>query len=145
MVYWLYQLDQQTTSFPPIMDSAKPVLSSYYMKTRTDTQPLKIWHRHINKKYLNKLRFLSEGMEFGEPRKYKFDCEDCVKATQRRQISRFPTALAQECLEDTEVHEDHHLYCFPNAYHRQPQTGFLGPGCPMCKLPAKQDTNKRLL
>ena len=38
-------------------------------------------------------------MEFGEPRKYKFDCEDCVKATQRRQISRFPTTPVQECLE----------------------------------------------
>jgi len=57
MVYWLYQLDdprlqQQTTSFPP-MDSAMPVLSSYNMKRRTDTQPLKIWHRrlgHVNKK-----------------------------------------------------------------------------------------------
>jgi len=107
MVYWLYQLDdsrlqQQTISFPPIMDSAKPVLSSYNMKKKTDIQSPEIWHRrlgHVNKKYLIKLKSLSEGMEFGEPRKYKFDCEDCVKATQRRQISRFPTTPAQECLE----------------------------------------------
>jgi len=101
MVYWLYQLgdpclQQQTTSFPTI-DSAKPVLSSYNIKRRTDTQPLEIWHRclgHVNKKYLNKFKSLSEGMEFGEPRKYKFDCEDCVKATQRQRISRFPTTPA---------------------------------------------------
>jgi len=67
MVYWLYQLDnprlqQQTISFPSIMDSAKPVLSSYNMKRKTDTQPLEIWHRrlgHVNKKYLNKLKSLS--------------------------------------------------------------------------------------
>jgi len=38
-------------------------------------------------------------MEFGKPKKYKFDCEDCVKATQRRQISHFPTTPALKYLE----------------------------------------------
>ena len=38
-------------------------------------------------------------MAFGEPRKYRLDCDDCIKANQRRQISRMPTTTPKTNLE----------------------------------------------
>ena len=80
------QLALHINSFP----TAKPVLSSYNAKHRTDTQLADIWHSrlgHIYKKYLSLVPQLADGVAFGESRKYRLDCEDCIKANQCRQIS----------------------------------------------------------
>ena len=98
------QLAMHMNSFPPIISpsSAKIILSSYNAKRRTDTQLLTTWHRrlgHINKKYLSLVPKLVDGVAIGEPKKYKLDCDDCVKASQRRQISRMPGSTPTENLE----------------------------------------------
>ena len=99
------QLALQINSFPQMsIDSLsiKTVLSSYNAKRRTDTQTTTTWHRrlgHINKKYLSIVPKLADGVAFGEPRKYKLDCEDCIKANQRRQVSRMTITLSTSNLE----------------------------------------------
>lgn len=73
-----------------------PALTSSTAKRRTDTQPTSLWHcrlGHINKKYLSIVPQLVDGVAFGEPRKHRLDCSDCVKAHQRRQISRMPSSI----------------------------------------------------
>lgn len=84
-----------------------PALGSSKSSRRTDTQAIEVWHRrlgHINRKYLQLLRNHADGMNFVQDRKYRLDCADWVKSSQRKQISRIPTRQAQAILEI--VHAD---------------------------------------
>lgn len=54
---------------------------------------------HLNKKYLSLLRKQAEGIAFGTPKKHKYDCSDCVKANQRKQILRCPVTRPDRCLD----------------------------------------------
>ena len=84
-------------TFPALLDQQQAE------SDKADIQPIEVWHRrmgHLNKKYMLRLRQLSEGIEFGEaPRKHKFDCVDCIKAQQHKQISKYPVRRPADKLE----------------------------------------------
>lgn len=98
-VYYLELIEhaammKQMVSFPTTIERPS--------SKRNDIQQPNIWHRrmgHLNKKYMSILRKLADGIEYGEQPKNKFDCEDCVKANQKKKISRFPIRQPQEVLD----------------------------------------------
>lgn len=70
-----------------------PALTSPKEPRRIDTQLCEVWHRrmgHLNRRYVTTLPNVTEGVEIGTTasRKYSFDCVECVKSNQHRQISR---------------------------------------------------------
>jgi len=78
----------QALSFPRLDPAStlivKLLQSSYTAAYRTDIKKMEVWHRrlgYLNKKYMSLVPKLAGGVEFGEPRKYKLDCGDCIKAS----------------------------------------------------------------
>ena len=105
-VYLLHELDLTGTHTAHSLVSF-PALSSDKEPRRVDTQLFEIWHRrlgHLNRKYVSALKNLSDRMDFGPPHKHTIDCSDCLKANQRRQISRMPTRKPDSVLDI--VHAD---------------------------------------
>ena len=69
---------------------------------RGDVQPDHIWHKrlgHLNKRYIGLLPKQAEGVDIGSSRKHKYDCEDCLRASQRCQISCYPARTPSDILE----------------------------------------------
>lgn len=99
-VYLLTELQHETTS--PIVSF--PALTSPKEARRIDTQLCEVWHRrmgHLNRRYVTTLPNVADGVEIGtsSSRKYSFDCVECVKSNQQRQISRMKTRSPSSILE----------------------------------------------
>lgn len=71
-------------------------------RRRTDVQPENIWHQrlgHLNKQYISLIPKQTDGVEIGSARRHKYDCDDCLRASQHRQISRYPVPPPSALLE----------------------------------------------
>ena len=80
-----------------------PSTDSYSARHRIDTQPEEIWHKrlgHLNERYVSLLPKQTDGIEIGSIRKYKYDCDDSLRDSQCRQISR-PLAPPPSSMLDT--------------------------------------------
>ena len=96
-VYFLQEISHPSAAMVsfPISSGvlAYPASTTPAPNLRIDTQDIDVWHRrmgHLNRKYIQLLKSLAEGMDIGHARKYRLDCPDCVQSSQRRVISHFP-------------------------------------------------------
>ena len=81
---------------------AMAIAHSFTARRRVDSQPEHIWHKrlsHLNKRYVFLLPKMTSGIDIGPARKHKYDCDDCLKASQRRQISRYPAPPPSDVLQ----------------------------------------------